>query len=96
MSRQVQHRPERDAARGRELAALRKENQQLKRQVARLQKQVDRLQAARPEAEDGQQPTLEISGSKTQLCSCGGTFGRITLPNGKVLVACKSCKTRAL
>lgn len=46
-NRQAQHRPERDAAKNREMADLRRENHKLKKQVAQVRKQAVRAIDAR-------------------------------------------------
>jgi hypothetical protein len=62
MRRQTQHRTEREQAKGKELAAAKREVKQLKRLVARLQKTVQKLQDGRDISGDIEvSPTPEVS-----------------------------------
>jgi hypothetical protein len=105
--RQVQHRPERETARGRELAEARREIKQLKRLVARLQKTIKRIEEQRSvqaeaspeslaEAEVAASVPVAIEQSDKDKClDCGSTsLVRFMTPGGKELIFCKNCKAR--
>jgi hypothetical protein len=108
-NRQVQHRPERESARGKELAAARKEIRQLKRLVSRLQKTIRKLEDERgievtleesspePTIADTETKTLpvEVAAEDPKCGKCGSTdLTKFVTPGGKTLIACRSCKTR--
>lgn len=94
----IQHRVQRDTSR-KELAELRKENNQLKRQVARLTKllaKAHELQGFVPdeEEEDQVETTKKASLPDENECpDCGRTLTSIRLFN-KTILGCKECKYR--
>lgn len=77
------------------LADLKRENAQLKRQVGRLQKENAYLKATRSEAEESAQEQ-EPAMPAIERCPCGGAVSSFTTPGGKVVKACKACKSRLL
>jgi len=91
------HRNTRDERKAKELADLRRENQQLHRQVARLRKERDRLQELVGKHADEQfySPLTKEPKAKVFECECGGKgFLTMTLPSGKDVSYCRECKTR--
>jgi hypothetical protein len=107
--RQVQHRPDREKARGRELAEANKEIRQLKRLVSRQQKTIRKMENERgitveleeaspePTTPRGEpQPVVLESQRDDDSCSkCGGTvWTTFTTPGGKTIKGCKNCKAR--
>ena len=84
--RLVQHREKREAN-SRELSELKKENERLKRQIARMRKQIDKL------GEPEEVEVIETPKETPRCPKCSSVnLGAVTLPNGKVITACKSCK----
>ncbi len=107
ITRQAQHRPEREKAKGRELSEARKEIKQLKRQVSRLQKTIRKMEDERgvtaeieeaspdPTPADPKAVVLESEKRDQDTCGCGANvWVTFTTPGGKVLRSCKNCKTR--
>lgn len=106
--RQVQHRPDREPARGRELSEARKEIRQLKRLVARQQKTIRKLEDERggaevelidsnPEPVKQGEPVLVVTepAQAAETCRCGATnWATFTTPSGTILKACRTCKAR--
>lgn len=101
--RQTQHRPERENARGKELADARREVKQLKRLVSRQQKTIERMSSERgiavALAEASPEPALAtvevvIEKKDDDRCPhCGSNaIGTFTTPGGKKLTRCKNCK----
>jgi predicted RNase H-like nuclease (RuvC/YqgF family) len=104
-ARQVQHKPEREKAKGRELVEAKKEIKQLKRQVSRLQKTVRKMEESRGVEiqleEESPEPTLAqgtaqpVELANEPKCSnCGsGALVSFRPPNSsRTLIVCKDCK----
>lgn len=95
--RQVQHKPS-DKENNKELAEVKRENQQLKRKIAKLQKQLQKLMDQPLEVEEEEAvilPKLE-KGDVSKCVDCGSVSLRtVALPNG-VLTMCKDCGKRSL
>lgn len=98
MARQIQHRPEREGAKGRELSEAKKEIKQLKRQVSRLQKLLQKAEEIRgvpieEEEEDFKVRSEAIKPIEEQCGKCGAaSWVSFTTPSGKTFKACKVCK----
>ena len=95
MKRQTQAKPRREEAHGRELADLKRENNQLKRLVSRLRKEIERLELmSLIETEPSKSPKVEYKKSKRLACpSCDDShLTTTTTPSGKKIYVCKSCQ----
>ena len=98
--RTTQHKPQRDAARARELAELKQENKHLKRQIARLRKYIEKLQGVGV-VEEYEEPEItqeveqsEEESSDSQKCpNCKNHLIIIKTPTTKI-VGCTNCKWR--
>lgn len=96
-SRTQQHKPQRDAAKARELAALKQENKHLKRQIARLRKHIEKLQGMEV-SEEYQEVVDEITqqeeAADSEKCpNCKNQLVTIKTPTTKI-VGCTNCKWR--
>lgn len=95
--RTQQHKPQRDAAKARELAALKQENKHLKRQLARLRRLVEKLQGVEhmgpPEEENEAEPIVDSSSDAT-CPNCKNQLIEVITPT-KVIVGCPNCKWSA-
>lgn len=94
-ARVTQHRNQREVARGRELADLKKENRALRKQLTRLRKQLLRVMEIHNLHDSGTEEVPEGSPETRPTCpGCGSiNLASVTLPTG-VLVACKDCGRR--
>lgn len=93
--RQTQHRKERDAATGKELSDLKRENNQLKRKISKLQKQlqraVDGLQYDEDEVDVPKGKIEAVVEVKPTCLKCGGLeFAILKTTNGHSHI-CKKC-----
>ena len=95
----MQHKDRREDAKGKELATVKKENNQLKRTVARLTKQLSKTidvigakeEAAQPISHE---PQHEIDTGIPKCGACGSVNLRsMKLPTGQLTV-CKACDWR--
>lgn len=98
--RRIQHKPQRDAAKAKELADLKQENKHLKRQISRLRRQIEKLQGIEsegpPEEEMAPEPKslAEEENIDSKYCpNCKHSLIEIKTPT-KVLVGCANCKWR--
>ena len=99
--RRTQHKPQRDAAKAKELADLKQENKHLKRQIGRLRRQIEKLQGVEhdgpPEQEEffaeTKTPAKEENFDSKYCPNCKHSLIEIRTPT-RVLVGCASCKWR--
>jgi formylmethanofuran dehydrogenase subunit E len=95
--RQVQHKPS-DKENNKELAEVKRENQQLKRKIAKLQKQLQKLMDLSLEVAVEEPIKIEnVENPDISKCqSCGSVSLRtVSLPNGTLNV-CKDCGKKEL
>lgn len=98
--RQTQHRQEREQAKGKELSEARREIKQLKRQISRLHKTIKKLEEMRGveiELEEASPDPVEPTPAQVEQskCHCGSSdLTKFTTPGGKLLIACRTCKSR--
>ncbi len=96
---QVQHKERREKATGKELATIKKENNQLKRTVSRLTKQLSKTIEVIGAKEEAAQPVSielqpEAEGGIPKCGACGSVNLRsMKLPTGQLTV-CKACGWR--
>lgn len=88
---QTQHRPQRDEQRGRELADLKKINNQLQRQVLRLRKELARIDLT----DDESDPMMILPDvPNVELCiKCETPMKELTL-GPSVWIVCPTCQNR--
>jgi uncharacterized FlaG/YvyC family protein len=90
---QVQHKDRREEAKGKELADIKRENQQLKRQVARLNKQIIKVLDAQGEL-DINDPLTEVVVKRLECDACEGkNLKSVKMPTG-LLIVCLDCGKR--
>ena len=91
------NRPRREEAKGKELAELKKENNQLRRQVSRLRKEIERLELMSVmDREDHEPAPSRFAPPKKHKLLCPAcdnqSFTMTTTPSGKKIYVCKNCK----
>lgn len=89
------NRPRREEAKGKELAELKKENNQLRRQISRLRKEIERLELMTLIDREDNQPAPRVERKKSKLTcpACDNqSFSMTTTPSGKKIYVCKNCK----
>lgn len=89
----VAHRPKREERKTRELADIKRENNQLRRTVAKLQREIERLELT--EAPDLEPREADPAALAVKCEKCGSeNTSVITTPSGKKVIGCKDCASR--
>lgn len=92
--RNVQHRPEREERKAKEVADLKRENNNLRRQLARMRKQLAKILEREDEAIDEQAVVVAPPIGQGPTCECGSTQRSMIKGPTKTYLFCSGCKKR--